>query len=148
LAIISWLESAYLIALTLVQPLSGKLTDIYGRRAGLLFCAMVFAVDNALCGLARVKSVLILGRVVAGAGAGGLNVIGTFVGNDLIPLQARGTWQGFGNIVYTAGIGLGGVVGGSISNFGGWRWAFLMLTPHDSPLRTWIMVLCPRSWPG
>ncbi len=53
---------------------------------------------------------MILGRVVAGAGAGGLNAIGTFVGSDLIPLGARGMWQGFGNIVYTASTVLRGVV--------------------------------------
>ena len=111
-----------------MQPLSGKLTDIYGRRAGLILCAVLFAIGNTLCGLpSSTKSVVILGRAVAGAGAGGLNSIGTFIGNDLIPLRRRGMWQGLGNIVYAAGIGLGGVFGGGISSVWGWRWAFLVL---------------------
>jgi MFS family permease len=130
LAIISWLGSAYLIALAVVQPLSGKLTDIYGRRAGLIFCAILFAIGNTLCGLpGSMKTVAILGRIVAGVGAEGLNSIGTFIGNDLVPLRRRGMWQGFGNIVYAAGIGLGGVFGGGISSVWGWHWAFLILLP-------------------
>ena len=126
---VSWLGSAYLIAHAVVQPLSGKLTDIFGRRAGLLFCAVLFVIGNTTCGMAQSKSVMILGRVAAGLGGGGLNSVSTFVLTDLVPLRSRGMWQGLGNIIYTVGLGLGGVLGGSISHRWGWRWAFLILTP-------------------
>ena len=129
LAVISWLGSAYLIALAVVQPLSGKLTDIFGRRAGLLTCSLFFAIGNAICGLAQSKTVIIFGRVAAGMGGGGLNAISTFVGNDLISLRSRGMVQGFGNVVFGAALGLGGVLGGSINDVWGWRWAFLVLVP-------------------
>lgn len=67
-------------------------------------------------------------EVAAGLGGGGLNSISTFVLSDLVPLRSRGLWQGLGNVVYAAGLGLGGVVGGGISDVIGWRWAFLVLT--------------------
>ncbi|TGO33218.1 hypothetical protein BHYA_0260g00200 [Botrytis hyacinthi] len=41
-----WLASAYFIANAAVQPLSGKLTDIYGRRRGLILANIVFALGN------------------------------------------------------------------------------------------------------
>lgn len=82
-----------------------------------------------ICGLARAQWVIILGRVVAGVGGGGLTAISTFVTSDLIPLRKRGIWQGIGNICFGAGMGLGGVFGGWINDTLGWRWAFLLQVP-------------------
>ena len=72
---------------------------------------------------------MILGRVVAGSGGGCLNTISTFIGSDLIPLRKRGVWQGFGNIVFGSGMGLGGVFGGFIHDRIGWRYAFYIQVP-------------------
>ncbi|KAL8655143.1 MAG: hypothetical protein Q9226_003167 [Calogaya cf. arnoldii] len=129
LSLLSWLASAYLIANAALQPLSGRLTDILGRRAGLLFSNVFFAAGNLICGLAQDEWTMILGRVVAGMGGGGLTAISTFVGSDLVPLRKRGLWQGIGNIFYGIGAGLGGVFGGWINDVWGWRVAFLVPVP-------------------
>ena len=125
----SWIASGYLIANAAFQPLSGKLTDIFGRRAGLAFATTFFAGGTLICGLAGKGWVMILGRVVAGTGGGCLNTISTFVASDLVPLRKRGVWQGFGNIVYGSGMGLGGVFGGFINDTIGWRYAFYIQVP-------------------
>ncbi|KAL9004655.1 MAG: hypothetical protein Q9188_002546 [Gyalolechia gomerana] len=129
LSLLSWLASAYLIANAALQPLSGRLTDILGRRTGLVFSNIFFAAGNLICGLAQDEWVMILGRVVAGMGGGGLTAISTFVGSDLVPLRKRGLWQGFGNVCYGVGAGLGGVFGGWINDIWGWRVAFLIQVP-------------------
>lgn len=129
LSLLSWLASAYFIANAALQPLSGKLTDIFGRKAGLIFSNVFFAAGNLICGLAKEEWVMILGRVVAGMGGGGLNAISTFVGSDLVPLRRRGVWQGIGNIMFGIGAGLGGLFGGWINDTYGWRWAFLLQVP-------------------
>ncbi|KAL8847983.1 MAG: hypothetical protein Q9221_006945 [Calogaya cf. arnoldii] len=129
LSLLSWLASAYLIANAALQPLSGWLTDILGRRAGLIFSNVFFAAGNLICGLAQDEWTMILGRVVAGMGGGGLTAISTFVGSDLVPLRKRGLWQGIGNIFYGIGAGLGGLFGGWINDVWGWRVAFLIQVP-------------------
>ena len=129
LSLLSWLASAYFIANAALQPLSGKLTDIYGRRAGLIFSNIFFCAGNLICGLAKDEATMIAGRVVAGMGGGGLTAIGTFVASDMVPLRRRGIWQGFGNICYGMGAALGGVFGGAINDSIGWRWAFLIQVP-------------------
>ena len=129
LSLLSWLASAYLIANAALQPLSGRLTDILSRRTGLIFSNVFFAAGNLICGLAQDEWVMILGRVVAGIGGGGLTAISTFIGSDLVPLRKRGLWQGFGNICYGVGAGLGGVFGGWVNDTWGWRNAFLVQVP-------------------
>ncbi|KAJ9667266.1 hypothetical protein H2201_002467 [Coniosporium apollinis] len=127
--LLSWLASAYLIANAALQPLAGRLTDIFSRRAGLIFSNIFFAAGNLICGLAKSEWVIIFGRVVAGMGGGGLFAISTFVASDLVPLRKRGLWQGFGNICFGLGSGLGGVFGGWINDVWGWRVAFLVQVP-------------------
>ncbi|KAL4780442.1 major facilitator superfamily domain-containing protein [Aspergillus varians] len=129
LSLLSWLATAYLISNAACQPLSGRLTDIFSRKAGLIFSNVVFAAGNLICGLAQGQWTIILGRVVAGIGGGGLTAIATFVTSDLIPLRKRGVWQGVGNICFGLGSGLGGVFGGWINDTLGWRWAFLIQVP-------------------
>ena len=94
LSLLPWLASAYFIANAALQPISGRLTDILGRRAGLVFSNIFFAAGNLICGYARDEKTMILGRVISGIGGGGLTAISTFVGSDLVPLRKRGLWQG------------------------------------------------------
>ncbi|KAH0498073.1 hypothetical protein TgHK011_005350 [Trichoderma gracile] len=128
LSLLSWLATAYLISNAACQPISGRLTDIFGRGPGLVFSNVFFAAGNLICGLAQSSSVMILGRVVAGIGGGGLMSISTFLGSDLIPLRSRGVAQGIGNICYGSGAMLGGVFGGLMNDHTklGWRLAFLI----------------------
>ncbi len=62
-------------------------------------------------------------------GGGGLTAISTFVASDFVPLRRRGLWQGFGNVCYGIGSGLGGVFGGWVNDMWGWRVAFLIQVP-------------------
>lgn len=49
---------------------------------------------------------------VAGIGGGGLTTMSSIVTSDLVSVRERGTYQGFGNLVYAAGAALGGPIGG------------------------------------
>ena len=126
---LSWIGSAYLIGQSITQPLSGRLTDIFGRCAGLTFCNAAFGLGTLLCGVATNEWVLIAGRAVAGLGGGAMLTITLFVIGDLVPLRKRGFIQGIANIVMGAGSGLGGLLGGWINSLWGWRMAFLLQVP-------------------
>ncbi|RKU40720.1 hypothetical protein DL546_001022 [Coniochaeta pulveracea] len=131
LSLLSWLATAYLIANAACQPLSGRLTDIFGRGPGLVFSNLMFAAGNLICGVSQGEGTMIFGRVVAGIGGGGLMSISTFLASDLVPLRKRGIVQGLGNIAYGSGAMLGGVFGGVINDFSSWGWrlAFLVQVP-------------------
>lgn len=147
LSLLSWLATAYLIANAACQPLSGKLTDIFSRRTGLVFSNIFFAAGCLICGLANTEWMVILGRVISGIGGGGLTAISTFVTSDLVPLRRRGVWQGYGNIVFGMGMGFGGVIGGWLNDWVGWRWAFLIQVPFVvvSGIMVFFLVKIPVS---
>lgn len=126
---LSWIGSAYLIGQSVTQPLSGRLTDIFGRREGLLLCNVAFGVGTLLCGIATKEWILILGRAIAGLGGGAIVSISMFVAGDLVPLRKRGVVQGLLNIFQGVGSGLGGLLGGWLDSYWGWRNAFLVQVP-------------------
>lgn len=90
---------------------------------------------------------MILGRVLAGMGGGGLNAMATIIASDFIPLRQRGLWQGIGNVFLGLGNGLGGVLGGFIASTWNWNIAFLAQVPLTliSLLIIWMQLDIIRS---
>lgn len=124
-----WIATAYFLTLTSFQPLYGKLSDIFSRKSCLLFAYIVFGLGCLGCGLARDINQLILARAIAGIGGGGMTTVVSILLSDVIPLKERGTWQGYINIIYASGAGIGAPLGGLFADGVGWRWSFLFQAP-------------------
>jgi MFS family permease len=127
LSLLSWLATAYLIANAASQPISGRLTDIFGRGPGLAFSNVAFAAGNLICGLATSQKAMVIGRVIAGIGGGGLMSIPTFLGSDLVPLRKRGLVGGVANLWYGSGAMVGAVFGGVLNDYTSWGWRLAFL---------------------
>ncbi|KAI0397763.1 major facilitator superfamily domain-containing protein [Xylariaceae sp. FL0594] len=125
----SWIATSYFLTLTTFQPLYGKLCDIFGRKECLLFACAVFGLGCLGCGLARDIGQLCIARAISGAGGGGMNALISILVTDLVSLRDRGVWQGYINIVWTAGLSAGAPIGGLLADSVGWRWAFIAQCP-------------------
>ncbi|KAJ5492551.1 hypothetical protein N7539_001297 [Penicillium diatomitis] len=125
----SWIATSYFLTLTSFQPLYGKLSDIFGRKACLLSGYAIFGIGCLGCGLARNINELIAARVFQGIGGGGMTTVVSILMSDLVPLRDRGLWQGIINLIYATGSGVGAPLGGILSDYLGWRWAFLAQFP-------------------
>lgn len=145
LSSIQWVATGYLVACAAFQPLFGKLSDIFGRKALLLTCNILFALGCAICGLSDSLITLVIGRVVTGMGGGGLMTIGTVVMSDFVPLRDRGMFQGIGNICFGTGAALGGIVGGYFAEKLGWRAVFLYQVPLIMVSIFLIIVFLPET---
>ncbi|KAF9463425.1 vacuolar amino acid permease [Collybia nuda] len=125
----SWLGTSYLLATCTFTPLYGRLSNALGRR-GAHHAAVFFAAVGILaCGLSNSMKMLIISRFVSGIGAGGIFTTSAIITSDTYSLRSRGFVQSIGGIFYGAGMGLGGPIGGLITDWLGWRWAFLAQIP-------------------
>lgn len=125
----SWLGTAYLLATSTFNPLYGRLSDVLGRRLASLTAVCFIALGTLACGLSKDMNSLILARFIAGIGGGGVFVISSIVTSDLYSLRSRALTQGVASLFSGLGMGLGGPVGGLITDWLGWRWAFLLQIP-------------------
>lgn len=103
----SWIATAYFLTLTSFQPLYGKLSDIFSRKSCLLFAYFIFGLGCLFCGLAQDINQLIAARAFAGIGGGGMTTVVSIFLSDAVPLRERGQYQGYVNIIYATGAGVG-----------------------------------------
>ncbi|KAH9836947.1 MFS general substrate transporter [Rhodofomes roseus] len=125
----SWIATGYMLTMTSFQPLYGKLSDIFGRKACLMCAMSIFAVGSLLCGLAPDMNSLVIARAIAGIGGGGVATVSVILMSDIVPLRSRGTLQGIGNVVFASGQATGAPIGGLFADTIGWRWAFIIQVP-------------------
>src|SRR5919198_4097098 len=74
LAHLSWVVTAYTLAIAAATPIWGKIGDLYGRKRSFMVSIVIFLAGSALSGLAQSMGQLIMFRAVQGLGAGGLVV--------------------------------------------------------------------------
>ncbi|MFF5551065.1 MDR family MFS transporter [Streptomyces olivaceoviridis] len=126
---LSWVVTGYTLATAASTPIWGKIGDMYGRKGAFLSSIVIFLLGSALSGMAQDMGQLIGFRAVQGLGAGGLMVGVMAIIGDLIPPRERGKYQGMmAGVMALAMIG-GPLVGGTITDNWGWRWAFYINLP-------------------
>ncbi|KAI6903859.1 MFS general substrate transporter [Hortaea werneckii] len=125
----SWLMSAYILAQCVAQPLYGKLSDLFGRKALLQLSYILFAVGTAGAGLSMSMGAVIVSRAVQGAGSAGMLAMVSIIITDLVPMNEIAVFRSYVSILATSGRSCGGVIGGLLSSALGWRWAFLIQVP-------------------
>ncbi|KAE9408977.1 MFS general substrate transporter [Gymnopus androsaceus JB14] len=125
----SWLGTAYLLATATFTPLYGRLANVLGRRGAAQLAVLFTGLGTVACGLSTSMEMLIVSRFIAGIGGGGINTIATIVVSDMYSLRDRGLAQGVASVFNGIGLGFGGPLGGVITDWLGWRWAFLCQVP-------------------
>ncbi|MFF3496078.1 MDR family MFS transporter [Streptomyces sp. NPDC002795] len=126
---LSWVVTAYTLATAASTPIWGKIGDMYGRKGAFLTSIVIFLLGSVLSGMAQDMGQLIGFRAVQGLGAGGLMVGVMAIIGDLIPPRERGKYQGMmAGVMALAMIG-GPLVGGTLTDHLGWRWAFYINVP-------------------
>lgn len=141
LADLQWGLNSYMLAFAALIVAAGRVADVFGRRRCLLAGAVLFAAASLLCGVAPTLSVLVIGRVLQGAGGAlmvpaGMAIVSNSYGTEQRAF-ALGILVGVSGVAQSMGPLLGGFLTAEVS----WRWVFLI----NLPLIAVIMVVTLRS---
>ena len=124
-----WPFTIYLLTSTIAIILSGKLSDIYGRKKFLITGIIIFITTSVLCGFSQNIMELTFFRGLQGIGGGILMTIPFIVVAEVFPPRERGKYMGILSSVFGFANVLGPVLGGFITDFMGWEWVFYVNIP-------------------
>ncbi|MBM3956495.1 MAG: MFS transporter [Gemmatimonadetes bacterium] len=139
----AWVATAYMVAATVVVPIVGRLTDMYGRKWFYVAGLTLFLAASALCGLSQTMIQLIAFRAIQGLGGGVMMAIAFVAIGDLFPPAERGKYQGMMAAVFGLSSVIGPTLGGFITDSLSWRWIFYVNIPLGVP----VVALLARFFP-
>ncbi|WP_250007864.1 MFS transporter [Actinoplanes sp. M2I2] len=118
-----WVLTAYLLAVSVLTPILGRLGDLVGKRRVLIGVLAVMVVGTLLAALAPNLGVLIVARVLQGA-AGAILPLSIGLVRDELPPDRVSITIGFMSAIWGIGSGPGTVAAGPIVDNLSWRWLF------------------------
>jgi DHA2 family multidrug resistance protein len=125
----TWVITSYLLSNAIILPASGWLSRYFGRKRLLLTCVGIFTFSSFLCGIAPSLGLLIVARVLQGAGGGALQPLAQAIMLESFPPAKRGAaMAAYAMGVVVAPI-MGPLVGGWITDNYAWRWIFYINIP-------------------
>jgi DHA2 family multidrug resistance protein len=125
----TWVLTSYLVANAIVLPLGGWASSLMGRRNFFVFCIVVFTVASFMCGAAPTLPMLLVFRIIQGAGGGGMQPMAQAIMADSFEPQKRGQAFALYGLVAVLAPSIGPTLGGWITDNFSWRWIFFINIP-------------------
>ena len=143
----AWVGSAYLLAVSTVMPVYGKLGDLFGRKYVMMAAIFIFTLGSLVCGLAGSMNQLIAARVLQGLGGGGIMVSIFSINADLFEPRVRARYQSYSSLMLMAAGAVGPTLGGVLSDLFGWRSIFLVNLPIGIVVLAGLALILPNRKP-
>jgi DHA2 family multidrug resistance protein len=125
----TWVLTSYLVSNAIMLPASGWIARRIGRKRLLMLSIMIFTLASLLCGMAINMPMLIVARVLQGAGGGGMQPLAQSILLESFPPYKHGTAMAvYGMGVVVAPV-IGPTLGGWITDSFSWRWIFYINLP-------------------
>jgi EmrB/QacA subfamily drug resistance transporter len=147
-AAIGWVVTAYVLTFGGFLLFGGRAADLFGRRRMLLAGMVAFAVCSFGVGISPDPALLVVLRGVQGCSAAlmspaALSIVLATFGEGRERNQALGYWS----MVATGGAAVGLLLGGALTSYAGWRWAFFINVPVGLVMSVVITRVVPAHEP-
>lgn len=140
----SWVAVMYLLVLSVMLPIFGRLADMYGRKTLYVAGLVVFVAGSAMCGLASSLAWLITTRALQAVGAAMLSANSVAIIVSVAGDRLRGRALGIMTAVQAVGLCAGPTVGGWIVDRLDWRWVFWVNVPFGIAAAVLASVIVPK----
>ncbi|KAL4796966.1 major facilitator superfamily domain-containing protein [Aspergillus venezuelensis] len=125
----SWMASSFSLTNAAFVPLWGKVSDIWGRKPILLLANFAFLIGSLICALSINLPMVLAGRAIQGAGAGGIITLANICVSDLFSVRERPMYYALFGTTWAIAGALGPLVGGAFTTSVTWRWCFYLNLP-------------------
>jgi len=125
----TWVLTSYLISNAIILPMTGWLGNHFGRKRVFITCIGMFTFASALCGMALSLPMLILARILQGAGGGAMVPIAQAILLESFPVAKRGVAMATFSLAVIVAPIIGPTLGGWITDNYSWRWIFYINLP-------------------
>ena len=125
----TWVLTSYLVANAVILPASNWFARRFGRKRFLLTCVILFTIASFFCGAAPSLAVILVARILQGAGGGALQPLSQSILLESFPIEKRSmSMAAYGLGIVVAPV-LGPTLGGWLTDTWSWRYAFYINIP-------------------
>jgi DHA2 family multidrug resistance protein len=125
----TWVLTSYLVSSAIILPISGWLSNRFGRKRFYMTCVAMFTVCSMLCGFSRTLPMLVFTRILQGLGGGGLAPSEQAILADTFPIEKRGQAFALYGMAVVVAPAIGPTLGGWITDNFNWHWIFFINLP-------------------
>lgn len=140
---VSWTMTFNIVATAVVTPMTGWISERFGRRNTMVWCAVIFGVSTFFCGASSSLTELVFWRIIQGGAGAPLIPLGQAVLLDAYPRRQHNFIMAIFGMANMIGPSLGPNLAGEVSEALSWRWAFWMIVP----VAVLTVVLCQFAIP-
>jgi len=144
---IAWVITAYAISNVIIIPLSGMLSNLFGRKIYLTASIAVFTISSLMCGLSGSLWVLVFWRFVQGLGGGALMATAQTVLVETFPPKKIAVGMAIFGASIAMGPALGPFLGGYLTDNFSWHWIFFINVPLGiiATILSWVYIANEKS---
>lgn len=126
---IQWVVTAYLLTISVLLPIWGRLSDIYGKKYIFAFGFFGFTVGSLFCGLSKTLMMLVIFRIVQAMGASAMMALSQGIVTVVFPPEQRGRALGITGTMVALGSLTGPSLGGVLVSAFSWESIFFINVP-------------------